>query len=161
MRFEKEISIFAKNAILKRFQANETNFSIVQGKISAIISESEIAELQNGNITMYDKLGEVEQTAGGIRTKFDEFQTEYSQAQEEYTKFKKSTSEYIQNSSEFQTTVTNYMNDTDDKVENIKSVASQTADKITWLVESGESKTDFTLTDRVAELVTESPMLAI
>ena len=92
MRFEKEISIFAKNAILKRFQANETNFSIVQGKISAIISESEIAELQNGNITMYDKLGEVEQTAGGIRTKFDEFQTEYSQAQEEYTNFKKSTS---------------------------------------------------------------------
>lgn len=156
MRFEKEISIFAKNAILKRFQASETNFSVIQGKISAIISESEIAELQNGNITMYDKLGEVEQTAGGIRTKFEEFQTEYSKAQEEYTKFEKSTSEYIQNSSVFKTTVTNYMNDTNDKVENIKSVASQTADKITWLVESGESKTDFTLTDRVAELVTES-----
>ena len=27
MRFEKEVSIFAKNAILKRFQANETNLS--------------------------------------------------------------------------------------------------------------------------------------
>ncbi len=31
-----------------------------------------------------------------------------------------------------------------------------TAEKINWLVESGESKTDFTLTDRVAELITES-----
>ena len=156
MRFEKEVSIFAKNAILKRFQANETNFSVVQGKISAIISESEITELQNGNITMYDKLGEVEQTAGGVKSKFETFQTEYNQAKEEYEKFEKSTSEYIQTSSQFQTTVENYMKTTDDKVDDIKTVASQTADKFTWLVASGESKTDLTLTDRVAELVTES-----
>lgn len=27
MRFQKEINIFAKDAILKRFQTNETNFS--------------------------------------------------------------------------------------------------------------------------------------
>ena len=156
MRFEKEVSIFAENAILKRFQANETNFSVVQGKISAIISESEITELQNGNITMYDKLGEVEQTAGGVKSKFETFQTEYNQAKEEYEKFEKSTSEYIQTSSQFQTTVENYMKTTDDKVDDIKTVASQTADKFTWLVASGESKTDFTLTDRVAELITES-----
>ena len=86
MRFEKEVSIFTKNAILKRFQANETNFSIVQGKISAIISEDEITELQSGRVTMYSKLGEVEQTASGVSSKFSEFKTDYDKAQEEYKK---------------------------------------------------------------------------
>ena len=156
MRFEKEVSIFAKNAILKRFQANETNFSIVQGKISAIISEDEITELQSGRVTMYSKLGEVEQTASGVSSKFSEFKTDYDKAQEEYKKFKTNTSEYIQTAGQFQSTVKSYMGTNDEKVNNIKTTASQTAEKFTWLVESGESSTNFILTDRVTELITES-----
>ena len=156
VRFEKEVSIFAKNAILKRFQANETNFSIVQGKISAIISEDEITELQSGRVTMYSKLGEVEQTASGVSSKFSEFKTDYDKAQEEYKKFKTNTSEYIQTAGKFQSTVESYMGTNDEKVNNIKTTASQTAEKFTWLVESGESSTNFILTDRVTELITES-----
>ena len=156
MRFEKEVSIFAKNAILKRFQANETNLSIVQGKISAIISEDEITELQSGRVTMYSKLGEVEQTASGVSSKFSEFKTDYDKAQEEYKKFKTNTSEYIQTAGQFQSTVESYIGTNDEKVNNIKTTASQTAEKFTWLVESGESSTNFILTDRVTELITES-----
>lgn len=156
MRFEKEVSIFAKNAILKRFQANETNLSIVQGKISAIISEDEITELQSGHVTMYSKLGEVEQTASGVNSKFSEFKTDYDKAQEEYKKFKTNTSEYIQTAGQFQSTVESYMGTNDEMVNNIKTTASQTAEKFTWLVESGESSTNFILTDRVTELITES-----
>ena len=156
VRFEKEVSIFTKNAILKRFQANETNFSIVQGKISAIISEDEITELQSGRVTMYSKLGEVEQTASGVSSKFSEFKTDYDKAQEEYKKFKTNTSEYIQTAGRFQSTVESYMGTNDEKVNNIKTTASQTAEKFTWLVESGESSTNFILTDRVTELITES-----
>lgn len=59
MRFQKEVNIFAPDAILKRFQANETNFSAVKGKIEALISESEILELQNSKVTMYSKLADV------------------------------------------------------------------------------------------------------
>lgn len=156
VHFEKEVSIFAKNAILKRFQANETNFSIVQGKISAIISEDEITELQSGRVTMYSKLGEVEQTASGVSSKFSEFKTDYDKAQEEYKKFKTNTSEYIQTAGQFQSTVESYIGTNDEKVNNIKTTASQTAEKFTWLVESGESSTNFILTDRVTELITES-----
>ena len=156
VRFEKEVSIFAKNAILKRFQANETNLSIVQGKISAIISEDEITELQSGRVTMYSKLGEVEQTASGVSSKFSEFKTDYDKAQEEYKKFKTNTSEYIQTAGQFQSTVESYMGTNNEKVNNIKTTASQTAEKFTWLVESGESSTNFILTDRVTELITES-----
>ena len=156
VRFEKEVSIFAKNAILKRFQANETNLSIVQGKISAIISEDEITELQSGRVTMYSKLGEVEQTASGVSSKFSEFKTDYDKAQEEYKKFKTNTSEYIQTAGKFQSTVESYMGTNDEKVNNIKTTASQTEEKFTWLVESGDSSTNFTLTDRVTELITGS-----
>ena len=64
--FEKEINIYAKNAILKRFQANETSISITQGKISALISESELVELQNSKETMYSKLASVQMDVSGL-----------------------------------------------------------------------------------------------
>ena len=66
MRFQKEVNIFAPDAILKRFQANETNFSVVKGKIEALISESEILELQNSKVTMYSKLADVKLTVDGL-----------------------------------------------------------------------------------------------
>ena len=105
---------------------------------------------------MYSKLGEVEQTASGVSSKFSEFKTDYDKAQEEYKKFKTNTSEYIQTAGKFQSTVESYMGTNDEKVNNIKTTASQTAEKFTWLVESGDSSTNFTLTDRVTELITGS-----
>ena len=39
--------------------------------------------------------------------------------------------------------------------ETAKTIAEQTADKFSWLVKSGTSSTDFTLTDRVASLLSE------
>ena len=39
--------------------------------------------------------------------------------------------------------------------ETVKTIAEQTADKFSWLVKSGTSSTDFTLTDRVASLLSE------
>lgn len=59
MRFQKEVNIFARGVTLKRFQANETNFSVLKGRIEALISESEIIELQNSKVTMYSKLASI------------------------------------------------------------------------------------------------------
>lgn len=39
--------------------------------------------------------------------------------------------------------------------ETVKTIAEQTADKFSWLVKSGTSATDFTLTDRVASLLSK------
>ena len=66
MRFQKEVNIFARDAILKRFQANETNFSVLKGRIEALISESEIIELQNSKVTMYSKLANIKLTVDGL-----------------------------------------------------------------------------------------------
>ena len=66
MRFIKEITLFAPSGTLKRFQGLETSFKVEQGKISALISESELTELRNGNKTMYSRLYSAEQTVSGL-----------------------------------------------------------------------------------------------
>lgn len=43
--------------------------------------------------------------------------------------------------------------DTEAEITSISTIATQTADKFNWLVASGTSSTDFTLTDRVASLL--------
>lgn len=45
---------------------------------------------------------------------------------------------------------------TQGSLETVQTTAEQAADKISWLVKSGTSATNFTLTDRTAELITES-----
>lgn len=45
--------------------------------------------------------------------------------------------------------------DTEEKISAVETVASATAGKFNWLVKSGTSSTDFTLTDRVASLLSD------
>ena len=66
MRLEQEVNIYAKDAMKRRFLAAETSVSVVQGKISALISESEIRELQNSETTMYSKLGKLNMDISGL-----------------------------------------------------------------------------------------------
>lgn len=51
MIFEQPVNIYSRDYVLKRFQSNETAVQVVRGKISALISESELIELpeQQGN----------------------------------------------------------------------------------------------------------------
>ena len=45
--------------------------------------------------------------------------------------------------------------DVDSSIKSVATIANQTADKFQWLVKSGTSATDFTLTDRVATLLSD------
>lgn len=92
MVLQKEVNIFEKDSFKNLFSNIETALNVQNGRISAVITESEYKELTEGGQTLY----------------------------------KRTTS------------------------------AEMTADKINWLISSGSSKTDFTLTDRTAELLTES-----
>lgn len=94
MRFQKEINIFAKDAILKRFQANETNFSVVKGKIEALISESEILELQNSKVTMYSKLANVKLTVDGLEQIYTDISSKYDAISGQYTEMNSKVAEY-------------------------------------------------------------------
>lgn len=45
--------------------------------------------------------------------------------------------------------------DVETEITSVQTIATQTADKFNWIVKSGTSSTDFTLTDRVASLLSE------
>lgn len=46
--------------------------------------------------------------------------------------------------------------DTSDDIENVTSIAEQTADKFSWIVKSGTSSSNFELTDRTINLISEN-----
>ena len=77
LRFTKEINIYAKDGILKRFQAVETDFKIEKGKISSLISESELIELQNSKATMYSKLASAILDINSLQLQFSDISSKY------------------------------------------------------------------------------------
>ena len=85
MRFIKEITLFAPSGTLKRFQGLETSFKVEQGKISALISESELTELRNGNKTMYSRLYSAEQTVSGLEKLYTDVTGKYDAVSKQYT----------------------------------------------------------------------------
>lgn len=93
-KFQREVNIFSKEAILKRFQANETNFSVLKGKIEALISESEITELQNGKVTMYSKLADVKLTVDGLAQEYSDISSKYDSVSGQYTDLDAKVAEY-------------------------------------------------------------------
>ena len=72
MVFENEINIYDPNAIANEFRTQSTQITAVQGKISAMITESQLQELMDGRVTMYDKLVSAEMDINGITTQVSE-----------------------------------------------------------------------------------------
>ena len=94
MRFIKAINIYAKQGTLKRFKALETNFEVTQGKISALITESELIELQNGKKTMYSRMASTEQTVKGLSQKYTDLNTKYDTVSGQYTDLNSNVADY-------------------------------------------------------------------
>lgn len=94
MIFEQEVSIFEKGATVKRFKANETSIGVVQGKISALISESELIELQNGRATMYSRLANAEMTVSRLQLDFSDLTTKYDTVTGQYTALDSKVAQY-------------------------------------------------------------------
>lgn len=125
---------------MKRFQANETNFSVLKGKIEALISESEITELQNSKVTMYSKLADVKLTVDGLEQTYTDISSKYDAVSGKYTDLDAKVAEYksgvdgmSQNLSQVQTNLRdNYsttatMNATiQAKIDGLSSTISQT-----------------------------------
>ncbi len=90
MRFIKEITLFAPSGTLKRFQGLETSFKVEQGKISALISESELTELRNGDKTMYSRLYSAEQTVSGLDKLYTDISGKYTDLESKTAEYKES-----------------------------------------------------------------------
>lgn len=94
MRLEQEVNIYAKDAMKRRFLAAETSVSVMQGKISALISESEIQELQNSETTMYSKLGKLNMDISGLTQQYSDLTTRYDSVTNQYKMLDSKLAEY-------------------------------------------------------------------
>lgn len=94
MRFEKEVSIYAPESVLKRFQAAETSIEVTQGKIGALISESELVELTNSKATMYSKLASAVLEIDALQLNFSDLTTKYNTVTGQYSALDSKVAQY-------------------------------------------------------------------
>lgn len=94
MRFEREVNIYGDEVILKRFTANETSISVIQGEISAIISESEMIELIDSSVTMYSKLASAIMDIDSLTINFSDLTTKYNTVSGQYTALDSKVAQY-------------------------------------------------------------------
>lgn len=123
----------------------QTNFSVEQGKIEALIKETTIDNDDGTKSSLKDKYLETVATVDGMKTTIGDIQTTQSSISGKVTEIEATTEGIKTNVSDVKNTA-----------DSAKSTAEQTATKFNWLVKSGTSSTDFTLTDRTAQLVADS-----
>lgn len=108
-----------------------------QGKITELIKETTI----DGS-SLKDKYLETVKTVDGMKTTIGNVQTNQTSMSSKITEIETTTKGIKTSVTKAQTTA-----------DSAKTTAEQTASKFSWIVKSGSSATDFTLTDRTAQLV--------
>ena len=140
-----ETSVF--NELKQTVDENSSSITSLSTTVSKKADSSTVTDLTN-------TVNSVKQTADKNTSSISSMQTTISGKADSstVTALSTRTSSLEQDLSGFKTTVSNtYATNTD--LNKVNTIATQTADKFNWLVKSGTSATDFTLTDRVATLV--------
>ena len=94
MILEKEISIYSKDYVLTRFKNAETSLEVVKGKISAVISETELNELQDGKMTLYGKLASAVMDINSLNIMFADVSSKYDGVSGQYSALDAKVAEY-------------------------------------------------------------------
>lgn len=170
MRLEQEVNVFAKDAIKRRFLAAETSVSVMQGKISALISESEIQELQNSGTTMYSKLGKLDMSVSGLTQQYSEMATKYDSVTEQYTALDSKLAEYktsVDGLSADISQVSTRLNDNYSTTEAMNTAIKAAKDEIslsvskTYVTTTTLSSTEQTLTKKAQGYASDAQTAAI
>ena len=94
MIFEQPVNIYSQDYALKRFQSNETAVQVVRGKIAALISESELIELQNSKATMYSKLASAILDINSLQLQFSDISSKYDTVTGQYSSLDAKVADY-------------------------------------------------------------------
>lgn len=94
MIFEQPVNIYSQDYVLKRFQSNETAVQVVRGKIAALISESELIELQNSKATMYSKLASAILDINSLQLQFSDISSKYDTVTGKYSSLDAKVADY-------------------------------------------------------------------
>ena len=118
----------------------QTDFKVEQGKITQLIKDTTIE-----GSTLKDKYLETVATVDGIQTTINSLETTVDGIESKTTEIETTVDGIRTEVSSVSTTAGE-----------AKTLAEQTANKFSWIVESGTNETNFTLTERTAELVAEN-----
>lgn len=94
MIFEQPVNIYSQDYVLKRFQSNETAVQVIRGKLSALISESELIELQNSKATMYSKLASAVLDINSLQLQFSDISSKYDTVTGKYSSLDAKVADY-------------------------------------------------------------------
>ena len=94
MIFEQPVNIYSQDYALKHFQSNETAVQVVRGKLSALISESELIELQNSKATMYSKLASAVLDINSLQLQFSDISSKYDTVTGKYSSLDAKVADY-------------------------------------------------------------------
>lgn len=117
----------------------QTDFKVEQGKITQLIKDTTIE-----GSTLKDKYLETVATVDGIQTTINSLETTVDGIESKTTEIETTIDGIRTEVSSVSTTAGE-----------AKTLAEQTANKFSWIVESGTNETNFELTDRTATLVAE------
>ena len=164
------------SSVIEQVNTNTTNIGIAQGQISSLISNTTITK-QDGTVTQLKdeynttkatvdsnttKIGSLTTTLNGVTSKqssleqnLDGFKTTVSSTYATKDEMNTKQAELEQSLNGFKATVSNTYTTKDEMsaTQRELSQVTQTANKINWLVSSGTSKSDMTLTNELFNLV--------
>ena len=127
----------------------QTNFTVQQGKIESLIKETTIDNGDGTTTSLKDAYNQTKQTVEGNKTTIANVQTKVNTLTGDVESIKSNITEIEQTAEGIKTQVSSV----DSTANNAMSLAEQNASKFSWIVKSGSSEADFTLTDRTAQLV--------
>ena len=78
----------------EQFKSLTTSLTVVQGNISALISDSEIIELKNGETTMYSRLVSMETSVNSLQLSFSDMNSKYDTVTGQYNSLDGKMAEY-------------------------------------------------------------------
>lgn len=127
----------------------QTDFSVEQGRIEALIKETTIDNGDGTTTSLKDAYNQTKQTVKGNKTTIANVQTTVNNLTGDVESMDSRITTVETTAEGLKTTVSQASSDASSAL----TTANQNASKFSWIVKSGTSSTDFTLTDRTAQLV--------
>lgn len=154
------------NQVNNKIITLQTDFTVEQGKINSLIKETTIDNGDGTTTSLKDALNETKSTVEGNKTTIANIRTDVDTVSGKVTKMDsrittvETTANGLKTSvSQAQTEASNALskaNSANSTAEASQTLAEQTASKFSWIVKSGTSASNFTLTDRTAQLVADN-----
>lgn len=130
----------------------QTYLTTEQGKIESLIKETTINNGNGTTTSLKDAYNQTKQTVEGNTTTIANVQTTVNDLTDDVESMDSRITTVETTADGLKTTVSQASSDASSAL----TTANQNASKFSWIVKSGSSATDFTLTDRTAQLVADS-----